>query len=117
MGIFGLSNPRSLFLQALKIRKSLKKGITTFSEEEGMKSEIQNFSGNKIAAVLKMISQSTATHLLPDLIIADSALSDINQSKYKTFLNNSTNPTPLYFYKYSLSPFPNLCKRLSDYIK
>ena len=49
-----------------------------------MKSEIQKLSGNKIAMVLKMISQSI-THLLPDLIIADSALSDINQNNTKHF--------------------------------
>ena len=116
-GDFWSLEPEITIFTSVENPEALKKGITTFSEEEGMKSEIQNFSGNKIATVLKMISQSTATHLLPDLIIADSALSDINQSKYKTFLNNSTNPTPLYFYKYSLSPFPNLCKRLSDYIK
>ena len=116
-GDFWSLEPEITIFTSLENPEEFKKGITTFSEEEGIKSEIQNFSGNKIAAVLKMISQSTATHLLPDLIIADSALSDINQSKYKTFLNNSPNPTPLYFYKYSLSPFPNLCKRLSGYIK
>ena len=56
-GDFWSLEPEITIFTSVENPEEFKKGITTFSEEEGIKSEIQNFSGNKIAAVLKMISQ------------------------------------------------------------